>query len=138
MITRPTREQIETATPEQLNIWVAGMMGWQPDSQAPECWLHCDAPTLLLEFNHLPDWSGDIAAAFTLLDHVTTEGNYGHPIKWAITAGSDRASEVSIVVFRGFGTSTEYCVPTAEYDDPEDGLPAAICRAALLWWIEQP
>jgi hypothetical protein len=155
-MSKPTREQIENATPEQLRIWCAEMMGWRcvrypiyiypegvpvlhyrakflpPDiSLAPDGTMEFvdldDAPLLSkTSIDLLPPFPTDIAAAWQIADKLTSTTKQTFRLEMYCT-GCTATFETA-----GLGSlDGEWA-----YDDQD--APLAICRAALLWWIEQP
>lgn len=157
---KPTREQIENAAPGELNGWVAEMMGWrwlchpdpalarryliEPESvtdfmESDPRWINAGPEVLIARdpCERVPDFSTDPAAAWGLLEWVATQtdaiaviisGN-GHARAQIELGGSPWDSHLYVA---------GYCKIRENPISPKARMRIALCRAALLWWIEQP
>lgn len=157
---KPTREQIESATPDELNAMVAEMMGWRKRSRPDDrtLWFLCPpehfyakymagmvpnagfvepfADAVMYEdgLRYTPRFSTDSVAAILVAERFRITFGYIGDGCYAIAPEAVEESQqrgTNILMLRIYGRENEKL-------QREPALPLAICRAALLRWIEQP
>lgn len=137
---KPTREQIEQATAEELRVMIAEMLGWRtwkhprrvtcvfaaPDSEIATSGTYEPAPDDCVLYGFNADgpsshWPTEDGAAFAVLSWLRSKGK---AVSFATAFDGSEACTVghTSTVYIGIGPD----------------IRIALCRAALLWWIEQP
>lgn len=109
---------------------VAEMMGWERDDGPREYWRHPDSPAWPCHTDHLPKWSTDIAASLDGVIGFMAEQGYWCIMKTPFQPGG--AFHAGFTPHNTTGWNGR-----ADHRGSGRALPLAICRAALLWWIEQ-
>jgi len=128
-----TRDEILSATPEQLRLWVAELMGWtELRCYAADEDLWGQPPGTrgdpeMTFFQQVPDYPNNIAAAQRVWRHVLT--NEGESCNLEMSLTSDVGGWECVFALEGWAAEVSRTTGKTECE--------VVCKAALLTGLER-